>query len=436
MEAGQLVFDPIEYLTSPRWQAMSLGLERTHALLAGLGNPQKQLRFIHVAGTNGKGSTCAFLASVLEQAGYRVGLFTSPAVYSFEERIRVNGQPITYDELTSVTEAVKQVAEALEEHPTEFELLTGVAFVHFARSRCDVVVVEVGMGGRLDSTNVIEAPEVAVITPVSFDHCAFLGDTLAKIAGEKAGIIKQGVPVVCAPQAPEAEAVICQIAHACACPFVQVDLSLEQGSEECFSYRDRHDLALGMRGVFQLENAATTLDALDVLKQRGWVISEEAIREGLRLAHWPGRFEVVSAEPLIIFDGGHNFSGISALAASLQHVYPQHYRIAISGVLADKDYRDMSEVLVDIADEIIAVAPDNARALTAKDYAEALRHTHEPRRTHIVVEAPSISEGVAEALKRYEGAHRANLVPLICVCGSLYLLGSVMEVLRQDGVVL
>lgn len=436
MEAGQLVFDPIEYLTSPRWQAMSLGLERTHALLAGLGNPQKQLRFVHVAGTNGKGSTCAFLASVLEQAGYRVGLFTSPAVYSFEERIRVNGQPITYDELTSVTEAVKQVAEALEEHPTEFELLTGVAFVHFARSRCDVVVVEVGMGGRLDSTNVIEAPEVAVITPISFDHCAFLGDTLAKIAGEKAGIIKQGAPVVCAPQAPEAETVICQIAHACACPFVQVDLSLEQGSEECSSYRDRHDLALGMRGVFQLENAATALDALDVLKQRGWVISEEAIREGLRLAHWPGRFEVVSAEPLIIFDGGHNFSGISALAASLQHVYPQHYRIAISGVLADKDYRDMSEVLVDIADEIIAVAPDNARALAAKDYAEALRHTHEPRRTHIVVEAPSISEGVAEALKRYEGAHRANLVPLICVCGSLYLLGSVMEVLRQDGVVL
>ena len=198
MEAGQLVFDPIEYLTSPRWQTMSLGLERTHALLSGLGDPQRQLRFVHVAGTNGKGSTCAFVASVLEQAGYRVGLFTSPAVYSFEERIRVNGQPISYDELTSVTEAVKQVAETLEEHPTEFELLTGVAFTHFVRSRCDVVVVEVGMGGRLDSTNVIEAPEVAVITPVSFDHCAFLGDTLAEIAGEKAGIIKPGAPVVCA----------------------------------------------------------------------------------------------------------------------------------------------------------------------------------------------------------------------------------------------
>lgn len=145
MEAGQVVFDPIEYLTSPRWQTMSLGLERTHALLAGLGDPQKRLRFVHVAGTNGKGSTCAFLASVLEQAGYRVGLFTSPGVYSFEERVRVNGQPIAYEELASVTEAVKQVAETLEEHPTEFELLTGVAFTHFARSHCDVVVVEVGM---------------------------------------------------------------------------------------------------------------------------------------------------------------------------------------------------------------------------------------------------------------------------------------------------
>lgn len=247
--------------------------------------------------------------------------FHEPAVYSFEERVRVNGQPIAYEELASVTEAVKQVAETLEEHPTEFELLTGVAFTHFVRSHCDVVVVEVGMGGRLDSTNVIETPEVAVITPISFDHCAFLGDTLAEIAGEKAGIIKPGSPVVCAPQMPEAEAVIRQVAHEHACPFVRVDLSQEQGSEECFSYRQRHDLALGMRGVFQLENAATALDALDVLKQRGWTIPEEAIREGLRLAHWPGRFEAVSAEPLIIFDGGHNLSGISALSASLEHAY-------------------------------------------------------------------------------------------------------------------
>lgn len=436
MEAGQIVFDPIEYLTSPRWQTMSLGLERTHALLSGLGDPQKHLRFVHVAGTNGKGSTCALLASVLEQAGYRVGLFTSPAVYSFEERIRVNGRPIAYDELVSVTEAVKQVAETLEEHPTEFELLTGVAFAHFTRSHCDVVVVEVGLGGRLDSTNVIETPEVAVITPVSFDHCAFLGDTLAEIAGEKAGIIKPGVPVVCAPQVPEAEVVIRQIARERACPFVQVDLSQQQGSEGCFSYRDRYDLTLGMRGVFQLENAATALDVLDALKQRGWAIPEETIRAGLRLAHWPGRFEVVSAEPLIIFDGGHNLSGVSALAASLEHAYPQHYRIIISGVLADKDYQDMVEVLVDMADEIITVTPDNARALAAKEYAEALRCAHEPRRAHIMVEAPDISAGVAEALKRYEGARRANLVPLICVCGSLYLLGSVMEVLRQDGVVL
>ena len=425
------MFDPIEYLTSPCWQNVSLGLERTQALLAGLGDPQKQLRFVHVAGTNGKGSTCAFIASVLEQAGYRVGLFTSPALYSFEERIRVNGQPITHNELVCVTEAVKQIAETLEEHPSEFELLTGVAFAHFARSHCDVVVVEVGLGGRLDSTNVIEAPEVSVITPISFDHCAFLGSTLAEIAGEKAGIIKPGVPVVCAPQAPEAETVIRQSAYERACPFVQVDLSQEQGSERCFSYRQRGDLALGMHGVFQLENAATALDALDVLKERGWEIPEEAIREGLRCAYWPGRFEVVSAEPLVVFDGGHNPSGINALAASLEHAYPQHYRIIISGVLADKDYRNMAEVLVDMADEVIAVTPENARALTAKKYVETLRHTHEPRRAHIMVEAPSISAGVAEALKRYEGACRANLVPLICVCGSLYLLGSVMEVLRQ-----
>ena len=193
-----------------------------------------------------------------------------------------------------------------------------------------------------------------------------LGDTLAEIAGEKAGIIKPGAPVVCAPQAPEAEAVIRQVAHEHVCPFVQVDLSQEQGSEECFSYRGRCDLALGVRGVFQLENAATALDALDVLKQRGWTIPEEAIREGLRLAHWPGRFEAVSLKPLIIFDGGITFLASAHSLHRSSTRLSQHYRIIVSGVLADKDYQDMADVLVDMADEIITVTPDNARALAAK----------------------------------------------------------------------
>ena len=430
------MFDAIEYLTTPRWQTVSLGLSRTRELLARLDNPQDALRFVHVAGTNGKGSTCAFVASILEQAGYRVGLFTSPALYCFEDRIRVNGVNITSDELASITEAVKQAAEAMEEHPTEFELLTVVAFLRFARAHCDIVVVEVGLGGRLDSTNVIAHPEVTIITPISFDHCAFLGNTLPEIAREKAGIIKPHVPVVSAPQEPSVAAVIEEVSQRELAALHVVDLALLAGTERCFSYRERHDLALGLAGSFQLINAATALDAVDVLKQAGWSIPEDVVRNGLAQAKWPGRFEVVSEDPLIIFDGGHNVAGMEALTRSLEQAYPQHYRIALSGVLEDKAYEEMACLLASAADEIVTLTPPNPRALPAKDYAYALSYAQGGAiRAHSIVAAKSVALGVEEALRRYQEQSEKGPT-LIFVCGSLYLLGSVMEVLRQDGVVL
>lgn len=430
------MFDPIEYLTTPRWQTVNLGLSRTRELLARLGNPQDALRFVHVAGTNGKGSTCSFVASVLEQAGYRVGLFTSPALYRFEDRIRVNGVNIAPDELLSVTARVKEAADGMEEHPTEFELLTAVAFCHFAQKGCDIVVAEVGMGGRLDSTNVIAHPEVCVITPIAFDHCAFLGNTLDAIAREKAGIIKPRVPVVSAPQEPSVAGVIAEVAQQELAPLRVVDLDELEGSEACFSYRGRCDLSLGLAGAFQLINAATALDTIGVLEQAGWRIPEEAVRRGLAQVSWPGRFEVVSEDPLIIFDGGHNVAGMKALLDALDAAYPSHYRIALSGVLEDKAYEEMARLLALSADEVVTVTPSNPRALPAKDYAHVLRSVQTASEHEcLVVAARDIVSGVEEALSRCR-AHSASGPTLIFVCGSLYLLGSVMEVLRQAGVAL
>lgn len=430
------MFDPIEYINMPRWQTVSLGLDRTRELLQRLGDPQDRLRFVHVAGTNGKGSTSAFVASILEQAGYRCGLFTSPALYRFEDRIRVNGTLIASEELLEVTETVKEAADAMDEHPTEFELLTAVAFSHFARERCDVVVVEVGLGGRLDSTNVITSPEVSVITPISFDHCALLGDTLAQIAREKAGIIKEGTPIVCAPQEAEAYRVIEETACRKHAPLVRVDLACLHGDEESFCYRSRSDLSIGLKGSFQLTNAATALDAIDRMKLADWDIPEEAIRRGLECVVWPGRFEVVSEEPLIIFDGGHNVAGMEALIRALDKAYPDRYRLALTGVLKDKDYEGMAEVLALSMDEVFAVEPSSPRALSAEAYARAIVNSDDSQHLRSLIVAPDIASGVRSVLRRVADLDAKGEHPLVCICGSLYLQKSVMEVLRQVGVAL
>lgn len=434
------MFDPIEYLTEPRWQTVSLGLERTNELLAALGTPQASLRFVHVAGTNGKGSTCALLASVLQQAGYRVGLFTSPALYCFEDRIRVDGAPISNEELTATTLRIKRAADAMNEHPTEFELLTAVAFCHFEQKGCDIVVAEVGLGGRLDSTNVIETVEASVITPISFDHQALLGSTLAEIAGEKAGIIKQGIPVVSAPQEPEARAAIEAAVIAAHSSFVEVDPSRLKGTGERFSYRQRKDLSLGLHGSFQLVNAAVVLDTVDLLKRTGWKIGETAVRTGLQCASWPGRFDIVNEAPLIIFDGAHNAAGMEALMDALDERYPDHYRLMLTGVFADKDYRTMARTLEMGADEIITLTPPDPRALSAKDFTQTLREmagSDRHARVRSIMAACDIPLGVTLALERYEElAGEGEKDPLICICGSLSLPRRVMEVLRQVDVVL
>lgn len=347
------MFDPVAYINEPRWQESRLGLERVRELLDRLGRPQDRLKFVHVAGTNGKGSTCAYLASILWCAGYKTGLFTSPYIETFEERIRVNGENISPNDLLEATLAVREQAEDMADHPTEFELMLAVALVHFSHCACDVVVLEVGLGGRFDATNVIDAPEVSVIARIGLDHTALLGTTLAAVAGEKAGIIKPGASVVSYPQEPEAMAVVEADAASAkakmAVPdFAQLSMEpvqwplgqwcAEQSGEiaafagdgadaaagrvpfRLFSYGEFCGLKTALLGVYQPSNAALAIEVVKALRGRGWSIPDDAVREGIAATRWPGRFEVVARNPLFIVDGGHNPQGAQALADTLREM--------------------------------------------------------------------------------------------------------------------
>lgn len=352
------MFDPVAYINEPRWQESRLGLERVRELLDRLGRPQDRLKFVHVAGTNGKGSTCAYLASILRCAGYKTGLFTSPYIETFEERIRVNGENISPDDLLEATLAVREQAEGMADHPTEFELMLAVALVHFSRCACDVVVLEVGLGGRFDATNVIDAPEVSVIARIGLDHTTLLGTTLAAVAGEKAGIIKSGASVVSYPQEPEAMAVVEAAAAAAkakmtAPDFAQLSMEpvqwplgqwcAERSGESTafagfagdgakadtaagrvpfrlFSYGEFCGLKTALLGAYQPSNAALAIEVVKALRGRGWSIPDDAVREGIAATRWPGRFEVVASNPLFIVDGGHNPQGAQALADTLREM--------------------------------------------------------------------------------------------------------------------
>lgn len=386
-----MAFDPVTWINTPRWQASRLGLDRMVDLLERMGRPQDSLRFVHVAGTNGKGSTCAYLASILQAAGYRVGLFTSPFVFCFEERIRVNGENISADELARAVEVVRPHAEAMEaacgDHPTEFELMAAVAFEHFRARACDIVVLEVGLGGRLDATNVIDAPEASVICRIGLDHTDLLGDTLAAVAGEKAGIVKTAAPVVSWPQEPEAMAVVRAVADGRGCALTVPDFSLLEveplggltGGDVMptrrFSNRGR-PFETQLLGSYQPYNAALALTVVDVLRGRGWAISDEAASAGIAAAQWPGRFQVVGTSPLTIVDGGHNPQGAEALAASLADLLGEEGLGTVDfalGVLADKDYRAMVHAVAPWARSFAVYALENPRALPADELVVCIR---------------------------------------------------------------
>ena len=410
--------EALRYIDGTHWFGSKPGLARTEALLEGLGRPQDGLKFVHIAGTNGKGSCAAMLASVLKAAGYRTGLYTSPYLFRFNERMQVNGRPIDDAPLAALVTKLRPLAEAMEDHPTEFEIITAAALRWFADERCDIVVLEVGLGGRLDATNVIAAPEAAVLMNIGLDHTQVLGDTLEQIAAEKAGILKPGCAAVAYQQQESVLEVFRQRAREVGATLTVADFSqlrpeFDSLEGQSFSYRGV-PYALSLLGGHQLRNAAVVLETVEVLRRRGWRLDQTDVEHGLYATSWPARFELVSEEPPFVVDGGHNPQCAETVRDNLLHYFPDSRRVLLVGVLADKDWPALFEILDEAADEWVCVTPESERALPAETLAAHLEKTGKP-----VTVCQSIADGV-ETAREKTGADG-----MACAVGSLYMAGAV-----------
>lgn len=417
--------EAIAYIHSHQWERHAPGLDRIRTLLRALGDPQRGQRFVHVAGTNGKGSTCACIAAVLRSAGYRVGLNTSPYLVTFHERIQVDGEMISDGDLVSMVEEIRPAAEAMAEHPTEFELITAIALLYFRRRKCDISVLEVGLGGALDASNVIDVPEAAVLTAMGMDHVALLGSTQADVAAAKAGIIKPGGDVVSYGGCPEADAVFRWVCGERGARLREVDFSrLHLCSAELegtsFNFAPCQGLRLPLVGVYQVKNAVVALTTLEVLREKGWYVPEDAVRRGLAAVRWPGRLEVLRREPVFLLDGAHNAHGMAAAAESLRALFPGRKIVFLVGLLADKDVSAMLDVLVPLAEWVFTLRPESPRAMEAELLAGLLAERGVPARP-----CGTAGEGVRAAA---EAAGRSGIV---CALGSLYLSGDIRRAVEE-----
>lgn len=411
----------------------AFGLGRVRELLACLGDPHRLYPSLHVAGTKGKGSTCVFAGSILAAAGLRVGLYTSPHLASFRERIRVNGVPIREEDLARVVEEVRRALPPDGPGPagrqlTYFEVTTCCAFLHFAREGVDAAVVEVGLGGRLDATNVL-APAVTVITPVSFDHTAQLGDTLEQIAGEKAGIVKPGVPVVMAPQRPEAEGVIRRVADAAGAPLHAVEEEVQaaeiqlalSGTRATLQtpVRAYRELTIPLLGRHQVENCGAAIRAAELMseRQRGWQMTPEAVHRGIAATIWPGRCQLIRGRPAVLLDGAQNEESARTLVETVEALLPGRPVVLVVGCSIEKDLRGMARVWGPWAGQVIATRAAAPRAEPAERVAEEFR-PFQPglRRLEPVSRALEVARDSAGA----EG--------LVVVTGSLFVVAEALEV--------
>jgi dihydrofolate synthase/folylpolyglutamate synthase len=426
--------ETIDYLFGLQKHGIKFGLSNSSQLMGLMGDPHLRFRSVHVAGTNGKGSTAVFLAGVLLAAGYRVGLYTSPHLVSFTERIRINNVPVTEDRVIDLAERVRTRYAGLSSTeggaltPTFFEVTTAMAFTCFAEERIDVAVVEAGMGGRLDSTNVI-TPMVSVITNIDVDHTEFLGDTIEKIAVEKAGIIKPGVPVVTGAVQAEAIAVIERTAAAAGSPLHRMPKDFgsdprSAGPGQAFDYRGIGmrlvDLRIGMLGRHQIGNACLALAAAECVGKAGMAVPDASIRTGLANAVWEGRLEQVAERPDIYLDGAHNPASARVLADAVRDL-KEGYRhlVLVIGVLMDKDYRGIVSQLAPLADRIVVTKPNYTRALGVGSLAAEAGVFH--RRV-------DSAETVAEAIRLARQGAAEN--DLILITGSLYTVGDARAALR------
>ena len=409
----------VAYLYRLQKHGIKLGLETMTALTARLGMPQNRYRTVHIAGTNGKGSTAAMAAAMLQAAGYRVGLYTSPHLVDFRERIRVNGEMIPESRVAQLTEQLQALSQA-ELSPTFFEYTTAMAFQYFADTAVDVAVLEVGLGGRFDATNVV-TPMACAITTIALDHQAYLGSTLSSIAFEKAGIIKPGVPVVLGRLDDDAWRTIEQVAKERQAPVFRIGEHFHTEGEEPqqFSYRGlgmHYDgLTCALAGRHQLDNAACALALLEAAAPQGIVITSEAARTGLQAVNWAGRLEVVDRRPTILLDGAHNPAAATALADFLRRadrLHPSRPVILVLGMMRDKDHRGFVEPLRSLVDEVVLTQADLPRSATAQELqsslGDLLPHPHV---------MPSLSDAMALARQL------ATPDGLVCVTGSLMLVG-------------
>ena len=406
-----------------------LDLTRIKKLCALLGEPQKKSRFVHVAGTNGKGSTSVFLANILMQAGYKTGLFTSPFLYSFNERIQIDSTPISDDALLSVMEQVVFATEKMldegYEHPTEFELITAAAFLYFAKEQCDIVVLEVGLGGTLDSTNVIEAPLVSVITSISFDHMEYLGNTLSEIAHNKCGIIKKGCPVVSYPQqAKEVLSVIAATAKEQGSALFVASTDELQIEEISFlgkrlSY-EGIQYATTMIGQYQIYNAVTAINAAKTLQKQNYQITDEHIQNGLKVAKWPARFDILHNFPMVIADGSHNEDGMRAFVSTAKQCLGAKKAICVFGMLKDKAYEPCLKLLSAVCDTIILTEVDSPRKETAENLATTAK------RYFSKVYAFADNEKAVQ-----KAALLATPDDIIFALGSLYMMKNIKDAVEE-----
>ena len=418
------ITEALDFINSVSWKGNVPGLSRTFGLLELMGNPQNDLKYIHVGGTNGKGSTCAMVSSILRKAGYKVGLYTSPHIYCFNERIQINGENISDEDLAAVTEYIRPLAQSMgSDIPTEFEMVFCIALEYFKRQGCDMVVTEVGMGGEMDATNVIPAPEVAVITNIGLDHTGFLGNTVEEIAQTKAGIFKTGSNAVIYPSSPSVEAVLEDICAERQIPCRKADFttitplthSLEGQTFECGA---RKEIFLPLLGQHQQFNCCMALNVIDILLEKGWNITEEQIREGLRDTIWPGRFHIMGKTPLFIIDGGHNPQCLEALVKNIEDYLQGKRIIGLTGVLADKDYGDMYKPVMPFIEQFVCITPPNERKLEATELAAHLQIAGAK-----ATPCNTIAQGVQTAKEL------AGTDGVVLCFGSLYSIGEIKNAL-------
>lgn len=416
----------VDYIESPALPRGRYGLERLKQALELLGNPQHKVRFVHVAGTNGKGSCAAMLASVLKEAGYRTGLYISPHLRRYNERMQVDGVDISDDDLIRAAQRVKEVCEQLGGTPIVFEVLTLMALWYFAERRCDFVVLEVGIGGKLDATNCIPAPAAALIAQLGFDHTETLGSTIEEIAAQKGGIAKPGSQLVMAEQEPAALRVVEQLCREQGCGFTVADperLQVLSTSPEGQRLRDRTygELLLPLAGSHQVKNAANVLTVVEVLKGEGFAIPDRAVRQGIESTVWPARFERLSRSPDFILDGGHNPQCVQAAVQALQDYYPGKKVVFLTGMMKDKDSAAMLAKMAEVAKAFVCLHADSERAFGAQELAREIENTL----SLAAYPAASAQEGCALA-QRLAGEQG-----VVCALGSLYLAGEIRAVFHR-----